>query len=189
MNNGDRIVNSADVPKVARREGTMTQPAWLRGPVEGIPTLLQPIAHALIDANEDVQKFIPSLSQAQIAARPAGVASVAYHVMHSMASLDRLFTYARGEALDDLQLAVLAGEKTFDPAGSTGPQLAAQFAAAIGRAHAQLRATKESELHVTRSVGRAKLPASTMGLLFHAAEHTARHVGQIVTTAKLVSAL
>jgi hypothetical protein len=98
-------------------------------------------------------------------------------------------TYARGEALDDLQLAVLAGEKTFDPAGSTGPQLAAQFAAAIGRAHAQLRATKESELHVTRSVGRAKLPASTMGLLFHAAEHTARHVGQIVTTAKLVSAL
>jgi hypothetical protein len=98
-------------------------------------------------------------------------------------------TYARGEALDDLQLAVLTGEKTFDPAGSTGPQLAAQFAAAIGRAHAQLRATKESELHVTRSVGRAKLPASNMGLLFHAAEHTARHVGQIVTMAKLVSAL
>jgi hypothetical protein len=94
MNNGNRIVNSVDVPKGARREGTMTQPAWLRGPVEGIPTLLQPIAHALIDANEDVQRFIPSLSQAQIAARPAGVASVAYHVMHSMASLDRLLTGA-----------------------------------------------------------------------------------------------
>jgi uncharacterized damage-inducible protein DinB len=165
----------------------MTQPAWLRGPVEGIPTLLQPVAHALIDANEDVQKFIPSLSPAEIAARPAGVASVAFHLMHAMGSLDRLFTYARGEALDERQLAVLASEKTFDPAGSTGRQLAEQFAAAIGRAHAQLRSTKESELHVTRAAGRAKLPASTMGLLFHAAEHTARHVGQIVTTAKLVS--
>lgn len=167
----------------------MAQPAWLRGPVEGIPALLQPVAHALIDADEDVQKFVPSLSVAQIAARPAGLASVAYHVTHSMGSLDRLFTYARGEALDDVQLAVLAGEKTFDSAGATGPHLAAQFAAAISRAHAQLRATRESELHVTRSVGRAKLPASILGLLFHAAEHTARHVGQIVTTAKLVSAL
>ena len=166
----------------------MTQPAWLRGPVEGIPTLLQPVAHALIDANEDVQKFIPSLSQTQIAARPAGVAPVAYHVIHSMGSLDRLFTYARGEALDEVQLAALAAEKTFEPAGVTASQLAAAFAGAIGRAHAQLRATKESELHLIRSVGRAKLPASTIGLLFHAAEHTARHVGQIVTTAKLVSA-
>lgn len=164
----------------------MTQPAWLRGPVEGIPAILQPVAHALIDADEDVQKFVPSLSATQIAARPGGVASVAYHVTHSMGSLDRLFTYARGETLDDLQLAALAREKTFDPAGATGLQLAAQFVAAIGRAHMQLRATDESELFVTRSVGRAKLPASTLGLLFHAAEHTARHVGQIVTTARLV---
>ena len=166
----------------------VTQPAWLRGPVEGIPALLQPVAHALIDADEDVQKFVRSLSETQAAARPAGVASVAYHVTHAMGSLDRLFTYARGEALNDAQRAALASEKTFDPAGTTGPDLAARFAAAIGRAHAQLRATKESDLHVTRSVGRAQLPASTQGLLFHAAEHTARHVGQIVTTAKLVSA-
>lgn len=165
----------------------MTQPAWLRGPVEGIPAILQPVAHALIDADEDVQKVVPSLSAAQLAARPAGVASVAYHVTHAMGSLDRLFTYARGQALDDRQLAALAGEKTFDATGATGPHLAAQFAAAIGRAHAQLRATQESDLFVTRAVGRAKLPASTLGLLFHAAEHTARHVGQIVTTAKLVS--
>lgn len=165
----------------------MTQPAWLRGPVEGISALLQPVAHALIDADEDVQKMIPSLSAEQIAARPGGIASVAYHVTHSIGSLDRLFTYARGEALDDVQLAVLAAEKTFDPGSATGPQLAAQFAAAIARAHTQLRATKESELHLTRSVGRANRPAGTLGLLFHAAEHTARHVGQIVTTAKLVS--
>ena len=167
----------------------MTQPAWLRGPVTGVPALLQPVAHALIDADEDVQRCIPSLSAVQVAARPGGVASVTYHVTHAMGSLDRLLTYARGEGLNDVQLAVLAGEKTFDPGGATGRQLAAQFAASIGRAHAQLRATAESELHVTRLVGRAQLPASTLGLLFHAAEHTARHVGQVVTTAKLVSAL
>jgi len=165
----------------------MTQPAWLRGPVQGIPTLLQPVAHALIDADEDVQKFVPSLSVEQLALRPAGVASVAYHVTHAIGSLDRLFTYARGEALDEGQLAVLAAEKKFDAGGATGPQLAAQFAAAVARAHTQLRATQESELQLTRSVGRAKLPASTLGLLVHAAEHTARHVGQMVTTAKMVS--
>ena len=164
----------------------MAQPAWLRGPVEGIPTLLQPVAHALIDADEDVQKFVPALSAAQVTARPGGVASIAYHVTHAMGSLDRLFTYARGAALNEAQLAGLAREKAFDPAGVTGSRLAAQFTAASGRAHAQLRATKESDLHVTRAVGRAKLPASTLGLLFHAAEHTARHVGQIVTMAKLV---
>ena len=97
----------------------MTQPAWLRGPVQGIPTLLQPVAHALIDADEDVQKFVPSLSAEQIALRPAGVASVAYHVTHAIGSLDRLFTYARGEALDAGQLAVLAAEKMFDAGGAT----------------------------------------------------------------------
>jgi len=165
-----------------------SQPAWLRGSVEGIHPLLQPVAHALIDADEDVRKFIPSLSAQQIAARPGNVASIAYHVVHSIGSLDRLFTYARGAALDERQLEALASEKSLDPSAISAAALADRFSEAIAQAHAQLRATPERDLLVRRLVGRAQLPSNTIGLLFHAAEHTARHVGQVVTMAKIVAA-
>jgi len=152
----------------------------------GVPALLQPVAHALVDAVEDVQKVVPPLSAQEIAARPGGSAPIAYHVTHAIGSLDRLFTYARGETLSDTQLATLTAEKTLDPSQFSAQQLAANFAAAVERAHAQLRSTAESDLLVTRLVGRAKLPSNTIGLLVHAAEHTARHVGQIVTLSKIV---
>ncbi|HJQ18935.1 MAG TPA: DinB family protein [Gemmatimonadaceae bacterium] len=163
------------------------QPAWLRGLVDGIPALLQPVAHALIDADEDVRKFLPALSDAQVSARPAGVASIAYHVKHAMGSLDRLFTYARGESLSDDQMAALAAERTLTGTFS-GAALADEFSAAVQRAFTQLRGTREQDLLTTRLVGRARLPSNTIGLLVHAAEHTARHVGQLVTTARIVSA-
>ena len=162
------------------------QPPWLRGPIAGIPALLQPVAHALVDADEDTRKALAGLTAEQLNRRPGSAASAAYHVKHAMGSLDRLFTYARGEALSAEQTAALVAERrmherTFEPSG-----LAVEFSAAIRRAHEQLRATKESELLTVRLVGRAKLPSNTIGLLVHAAEHTARHVGQLMTTAKLV---
>lgn len=162
-------------------------PPWLRGPVEGIIPLLQPVAHALIDADEDVTKALARLSAEQIRRKPGNAAPLAFHVKHAMGSLDRLLTYARGESLSDTQLAALAAEKPMDVSAFTPEQLSREFTTAIGRAMAQLRSTKESDLLVRREVGRAKLPSNTLGLLFHAAEHTARHVGQIVTTAKLVA--
>lgn len=156
----------------------------------GIPALLQPVAHALVDADEDTQKALATMSAEQLNRRLAAgtAASAAYHVKHAMGSLDRLFTYARGEPLSTEQMATLAAEKkmqerTFEPA-----ELAAEFSEAIRRAHAQLRATKESELLTVRLVGRAQLPSNTIGLLVHAAEHTARHVGQLMTTAKVLRA-
>lgn len=167
------------------------QPPWLRGPIPGIPALLQPVAHALVDADEDTRKALASLTAEELNRRP-GVggmaASAAYHVKHAMGSLDRLFTYARGEPLSAEQMAALAAEKTiyertFEPA-----ELATEFSAAIRRAHAQLGATSEAELLTVRLVGRAQLPSNTIGLLVHAAEHTARHVGQLMTTAKVVAA-
>ena len=162
------------------------QPPWLRGPIAGIPALLQPVAHALIDADEDTRKALAGLTAEQLNRRPGSAASAAYHVKHAMGSLDRLFTYARGETLSAEQTAALVAERTmhertFEPGG-----LAVEFSAAIERAHEQLRATKESELLTVRLVGRAKLPSNTIGLLVHAAEHTARHVGQLMTTAKVV---
>lgn len=162
-------------------------PPWLRGPVDGVVSLLQPVAHALIDADEDVQKALKGLSAEQIGRKPGNAAPLAFHVKHAIGSLDRLLTYARGEALSGAQLAALAAEKPMDVSAMTPDGLSAEFRAAIARAMNQLRATRETDLLVKREVGRAKLPSNTLGLLFHAAEHTARHVGQIVTTAKLVA--
>ena len=167
---------------------TATQPPWLRGPVDGIIPLLQPVAHALIDADEDVQKALAGLIPEQIRRGPGAAAPLAFHVKHAMGSLDRLFTYARGEPLSDGQMVALKAEKPMDVSAFTPEQLSREFSDAIARAIAQLRATRESDLLVKREVGRARLPSNTLGLLFHAAEHTARHVGQIVTTAKIVRA-
>jgi hypothetical protein len=122
----------------------------------------------------------------QLNRRPGSAASAAYHVKHAMGSLDRLFTYARGESLSAEQTAALLAEKTVHERTFEPRALADEFSEAIRRAHEQLRATKESELLTVRLVGRAKLPSNTIGLLMHAAEHTARHVGQLMTTAKVV---
>ena len=162
------------------------KPPWLRGPIPGIPALLQPVAHALVDADEDTRKALASLTAEQLNRRPWSAASAAYHVKHALGSLDRLFTYARGESLSAEQAAALVAEKTIHERTFEPGALAAEFSEAIQRAHEQLRATKDSELLTVRLVGRAKLPSNTIGLLVHAAEHTARHVGQLMTTAKVV---
>ncbi len=161
------------------------KPVWLGGPIAGVPALLQPVAHALLEAAEDVQAVVPALSVEALWARPANVASVGFHVKHAMGSLDRLFTYARGESLSGAQLATLAAEKTLDGSAGTPAQLAAEFAAAVGRAIEQLKATSERELLEPREVGRAKLPSNVLGLLAHAGDHTYRHVGQLITTARV----
>ena len=148
--------------------------------------MLQPVAHAWIDADEDVRKAMGSLTAEQLGVRPGGAASAAFHVKHAMGSLERLLTYARGESLSETQLATHAGEKTLDTSALTPDQLAQEFSAAIAKAFEQLRNTNESELFEVRLVGRARVPSNTLGLLVHAAEHTARHIGQLMTTAKIV---
>jgi hypothetical protein len=161
-------------------------PAWLSGPIDGVPPLLQPVAHALVQADVDLQGVLPPLSMDVVWARPGGAASIGFHAAHSRGSLDRLFTYARGQALNETQLATLAAEKSLDRAGSA-KELAADFASGIARALAQLRSTPESELLARREVGRGRLPSTVIGLLVHAAEHTATHVGQLITTAKILT--
>lgn len=166
----------------------MPGPVWLQGPIQGVPALLQPVAHALIESDEDVQKLLADFPPALLWKRPNGAASVGYHVKHCLGSLDRLLTYARGATLNEAQLATLQAEKTMHDAPADQPSdLAAEFAAAIERALAQVRATREADLLVPREVGRAKAPSTVIGLLAHAAEHTYRHIGQAITTARIVS--
>jgi uncharacterized damage-inducible protein DinB len=161
---------------------------WMRGPIPDIPPLLQPVAHALLQSQEEVVRVVGALSPEEVWARPGGAPAVGFHVRHAAGSLERLFTYARGEGLAAAQRAYLAVEGEPGTPPTEGAELVAGFAAAVARALAQLRGTAEATLLEARGVGRLQLPSTVLGLLFHAAEHTQRHVGQIVTTARIVRA-
>ncbi len=135
---------------------------------------------------EEVRRIVEPLSTIHLWARPGGAPSVGFHVRHAAGSLDRLFTYARGEGLSAEQRAFLAAEgEPGSPPGEVAALVDA-FEQQVERALAQLRGTRESTLLEPRGVGRLQLPSTVLGLLFHAAEHTQRHVGQIVTTARIV---
>jgi hypothetical protein len=165
----------------------MSEPeVWLRGPIEGVAPLLQPVAHGLLQCRLEVRATVPSMSAADLWTFPGGAASAGYHVRHAVGSLDRLLTYARGEQLSLEQLATLRVEGRPDIRDGIQDVLVAEFDEGVERALAQVRTTDPSTLLHTREVGRARLPSTVLGLLFHAAEHTQRHVGQLVTTAKIV---
>lgn len=164
----------------------MSQPeAWLRGPVKGVADELQPVAHALVQADEDLVRLLERVPAAQVWATPGGAAPAGFHVRHLAGSLDRLLTYARGEPLADHQLAALRTERLPEP-GMTSGDLLASARSAIGRALRQVRETDPVTLNEQREVGRQRLPATVRDILFHAAEHTTRHVGQLSTTLRVV---
>jgi uncharacterized damage-inducible protein DinB len=161
--------------------------AWLRGPIDGVDAFLQPAAHAFAQAREDIEVAAHGVSVDELWLRPNGAASVGYHLRHLAGSLDRLLTYARGAQLDERQHAALTRELEPGNPPEGVSQLADQVRSAIDAALMQLRATRREELLEPRSVGRKALPSTVLGLLFHAAEHTTRHVGQAITTAKIVA--
>ena len=160
------------------------QEVWLRGAIDGIDPMLMPVAHALIQAREDVEQLAAQTAAQHVWERPGGAASVGFHVRPLGGALDRLFTYARGEALTDTQKAELRAESQPHPE-IDATALIATLDAAIARAMVHLRHTDEARVYDERKVGRAGLPSSVLGLLFHAAEHTSRHAGQLVTTVQL----
>lgn len=161
---------------------------WLRGPLPQIPALLQPVAHALLQASAEVTALVSGFDDTHLWMRPAGLASAGFHLQHLSGVLDRLFTYARKEALSEAQLAYLQQEGQCPAGPCSAAQLAAAFAQQVQTALVQLRHTPEASLIEYRGVGRAQLPSTLIGLYVHAAEHSMRHVGQLLVTAKLVQA-
>ena len=138
----------------------MTTPApeaWLRGPIAGIPALCQPAAHALVLAREDVDAAMTGITHDQLWSRPHGITPLGFHLAHLAGSTGRLMRYATGQPLSDAQKEFLAYERGV-----------------------------MDTLADARAIGKAQLPTTVAGAIFHAAEHAARHTGQIVTTAKLV---
>lgn len=161
--------------------------AWLRGPVAGVPPLLQPVAHALVQARDEVRALAADLPADALWTRPGGAASAGFHLQHLTGVLGRLLTYARGEALSDAQLTALAAEGVPD-AALTPAGLADAVDRQVEAALAQLRRTDAATLPDARPVGRERLPSTVIGLLVHAAEHMTRHVGQLLVTVRVVGA-
>jgi uncharacterized damage-inducible protein DinB len=159
---------------------------WLRGPLPGIEPMLQPAGHALLQVREDVEAVVAALTEAQLWLRPAGVAAIGYHLLHLTGSVDRLLTYSRGEALSPDQLAALASERTVHEDRPPRATLMMGLARGIDEALHYLRSVAPETLATRREVGRKKLPSTTLGLIFHAAEHASRHAGQIVTLGPIV---
>lgn len=158
---------------------------WLRGTLTEVPAVGRGVLHALELAWEDAKKWCAGLSDAQIHARPAGLPSVASQLRHIARSLDRLLTYAEGRSLSEEQLQTLKAEA--NPEGSA-EEVLAELQEAISRGSIRVRALASEDPELPRVVGSRHLPTTLGGLLVHIADHTQRHVGQAITTTKLVSA-
>ncbi|MBG9374867.1 DinB family protein [Panacibacter sp. DH6] len=160
---------------------------WLRGPVADIPALLQPVAHALLQARAEVNEMMTGFDAGLLFSSIAGMASPAFHLLHLAGVLDRLFTYARGEQLTEKQLDYLNAETNPDK-NIVSNTLLANFNMQVNLALEQLKHTDASTLTAVRAVGRKHVPSTVIGLLVHAAEHTMRHTGQLLVTVNALTA-
>jgi uncharacterized damage-inducible protein DinB len=160
---------------------------WQRGPIEGVAAVLQPVAHILLQVRESVGELVENLTEEQWNARPANVASCAFHVRHIAGVIDRLFTYARGQQLSPQQLAAIRQEGAPLTLADV-PEALSTVNARVDAAIDELRTIDVSTLGDFRGVGRARLPSTVIGCLVHGAEHSMRHVGQLSVTARIVRA-
>jgi uncharacterized damage-inducible protein DinB len=158
---------------------------WLRGSMADVPAVQRAVLHALELAREDLERWCDGLSDEELHARPGGIAPVAFHLRHIARSVDRLLTYAEGNQLSAEQISLMKSE--MDPAGSRN-ELLAELVVAIAKSGKRIRAFLPTQLEEERKVGKKQLPTSVGGLLVHVADHTQRHAGQAITTAKIVVA-
>ena len=181
---------SSDAPATSARE------VWLRGPLAGFTAQAMPAAHSLLQTAEEVERAVRQpavLTAAELWARPGGVASAGYQLAHLAGSTDRLLTYAAGRALGDAQLAALRAEDALlapgDPSDRPNAEvLLAGALAAVRRAVDVVLETPGVAYAEARHVGRARVPTTVWGLLFHVAEHAQRHAGQLATTVRVARA-
>jgi uncharacterized damage-inducible protein DinB len=157
---------------------------WLRGTLGDVPSVIRAVLHALELAHEDADRWCGDMTGVEVNAQPVGLPSVALQLRHIAGSVDRLLTYAEGRDLSEQQLAEIGREAE----GAMPHVLLREFGKSIARASERIRGFIRADLEAERFVGRKRLPTTLGGLLVHVAEHTQRHVGQMVTTAKIVKA-
>jgi hypothetical protein len=163
-------------------EGKSPEP-WLRGTLTEVAPVQRAVLHALQLAREDVERWCGSFTTEQLNFSPEGIAPVCFHIRHIAGSIDRLLTYAEGHALTSEQIDALKIE--LNPVSSPA-EVFEEFRARLSQADKRIRAFSTAALNEPRAVGKKQLPTTVAGLLVHVADHTLRHVGQAITTAKIV---
>ncbi len=159
---------------------------WLRGPVPGVHPVAGALLRSLEHAREDILKATAGLTTEQLWSPPSGLPSLGFQLRHIAGSVDRLITYAEDRALEPGQLAALKCESA---PGAALPELLAAIDGAFAHAEAAARRLDLSVPEVPRFIGRRRISVPLAGLLVHIAEHTQRHTGQVVTTARLLRTL
>ena len=158
---------------------------WLTEPIPNIPDGLQPAAHALLQSERELKKYTADFPKELLWAKVAGRASVGFHMNHLTGVLDRMLTYAKSESLTEEQFNFLKQEGAFN-LESEVEDLREQFSLKVAEALAYFKTIPEQTLMEKRSVGRKKFPSTVIGLLFHAAEHSQRHIGQLLVTVSVL---
>ena len=168
---------------------TSQQPeVWLRGALPGISSFLQPVAHALLQAQEEISALMQNFPANLLWEKPAGMASPGFHLQHLAGVMNRLLTYANGKPLSPEQFAYLKNEGKPGEDGTLTSELVEQLSQQVASFINALQVMDEDRLTEGREVGRGKLPSTVLGLLFHAAEHTMRHTGQLLVTVNVLKA-
>jgi hypothetical protein len=165
-------------------ENTSIEP-WLRGTLTELHAVQRAVVHGLELAKEDLERWCGELTDEELNTGPSGIAPPAFHLRHISRSVDRLLTYAEGHPLSPQQVAALHTES--EPQ-ATRSALFSELTAALERAVARICAFSPNQLHEARTVGKKKLPTTVAGLLIHVGDHTQRHVGQALTTSKIIVA-
>lgn len=158
---------------------------WMRGPIPAVPDLLQGIAHALLQVNEDIQKLDDSKINKFLWEKPFGMASIAFHMQHIAGVTDRMLTYSQGESLSEKQFEELRLEGILNDEIQVS-YLKEKLSNSIHNFVEQLKKIDSNTLTQVRFLGRKKIPTTQIGLLFHAAEHAQRHYGQLLSTVKIL---
>ena len=159
---------------------------WLRGTHTEVPAVGRAVLHALDLALDDLTRWTSGLSDAEVHAQPLELTSIAFHLRHIARSVDRILSYAEGKQLTPEQLTALKAEQT---GTESLAELMAEVEASFSDAGERIRVLATADFDTFRGVGRKQLPTSIGGALIHVADHTQRHVGQVVTTAKVLNAL
>ena len=176
-------MSTAETLKASQPEASLPEP-WLRGTHTEIAPVLRAVLHALELAREDLTKWCGNLSDEELNARPAGLAPVAFHLRHIARSTDRLLAYAEGSQLSAEQITAMKGELA---PGATHDDLFKELTTALEHSATRIRNFDQAQLTMARKVGKKELPTTVAGLLVHVADHMQRHVGQAITTAKVVN--
>ncbi|MGI9073738.1 MAG: DinB family protein [Bryobacteraceae bacterium] len=157
--------------------------AWLRGPLEGVHPVVMPVFFTFAQVREALGKHTEGLTREEISRNLHGAASLGFHIKHIAGSVDRLTTYLAGGQLNETQMQFMREE---DKADAALDELLRLMDATLHRSEEQLKQVDPATLYEARAVGRKALPTTVIGLIVHLAEHTQRHLGQAITTIKML---